>query len=243
MKMNFFGLVIGRLIKEMFLPFIVASGWTAWNYFEYKNRTFLLLATDFCAAFFFFSWLPAQIHRVIKQIRVEKNLDSIEEKIINLLQQLENSTERMVSHITGGNSFCYIKSACPGSRISIEVIGEYSIYDLQIRIVDIDALSVNLATNRNFETVINIGVISPGFDRFLSESLPLGDSTYRSFNAFLIGRNGYFTQLLRFAKVNGNWAYATKVYKMDSGGNSLGEFYNYVSKDFPLNSENLVEWN
>lgn len=233
-----------RLAKEMSLPLIFALIVTVWNYVNSKDQTFFSSFASFCGFFFFFSWVPAQILRVIKQMRVEKNLDSIESKTIELLDRLKDSTDKMISHITGGSSFCYIKSASPGGSIVIDVQGEYCIYDLKIRIVDVEAFLLNPQNPSTYETFINIGEIAPGFERILSDRIQKGTSqnTMRRYNVFMFARNGYFQQRLRFAQNNENYSFATKVVKVDSGANLLGELYEYVSHDFPRNEHGMVNW-
>lgn len=72
-----------QLLKEFWLPLLVALAWTGYNLFsmpvgKQNIREFINLLGP---TFFFLSWLVAQWFRVRKQHRIDEGLSSIEQKV------------------------------------------------------------------------------------------------------------------------------------------------------------------
>ncbi len=102
--------ILSQIIKEFWLPISLAILWTGINWYSKKDsQTFIDTINGFGAAFFFLSWLLAQYWRVKKQIKVESSFSEIETKMISLTDKLEQKTNNIVNHITGGDSYYYYK--------------------------------------------------------------------------------------------------------------------------------------
>jgi hypothetical protein len=100
--------IFPQLLKEFWIPFLIASCWTFYNLYSNSTKpTFLNILSSFSPAFFFLSWLLAQYWRVKKQIGVEAGFSTVEKNLINLSQELETKTTNLIKHITGGDSFFY----------------------------------------------------------------------------------------------------------------------------------------
>ena len=178
-----------------------------------------------------------------QQASFERNLREKSEEIARLNRELANS-------VIGGDSFCYLEilsldSVTNGGILTVTHQGEYHLYDVHARIADLeksDRLKENrpkgnlsLATLDQINTYTSIGNLTPSSSLILRE-FTLGNGTTRGFNIFFSARNGSFTQLLRFKKVNGKWVRATKVERE----NEL--LYEKVDDEFPRTTEGGVEW-
>ena len=176
-----------------------------------------------------------------QQSSFERNLREKSEEIARLNQELAKS-------VIGGDSFCYLEilSLNPVTNVGILTVkhqGEYHLYDVHARIGDLEKLDqlkgnlsfATLATLNQINTNISIGNLTPSHGLILQQ-VSLGNGDTRAFNIFFSARNGSFTQLLRFKKVNGKWVRATKVERE----NEL--LYEKVDDEFPRTTEGGVEW-
>lgn len=105
--------IIRQLIKEFWFPLLGAIAWTIYalngNDNVEQTKQIKDYITIFGPSFFLISWLTGQFFRVKKQVNVESNLDSIESRVKELLVQLEEHSENLVGHLTGGDSYLYLK--------------------------------------------------------------------------------------------------------------------------------------
>ena len=92
-----------RLLREFWLPALLAVGWTAYNV---KNSgavvDFKTLLNIFGPTFFLVSWATGQFFRIKKQAHVEQNLTSIEGRVESLVTKLEKHTQDFLGYTTGG---------------------------------------------------------------------------------------------------------------------------------------------
>src|SRR5262249_12230509 len=149
-------------------------------------------------------------------------------------------TNNLVAHITGGNSACYLigspASQPPGS-MSVTHIGEHTLYNVSLRICDVDALDragkSNHPPKNLFRSAFScqLGDLLPGHAYPISGGpFDEANSDARRFNVFFTARNGSFFQLLRFRKIDNVWMIATKVQL------SNGQIpYQHIQEGFPRN--------
>ena len=70
----------------------------------------------------------------------------------------------------------------------------------------------------------------------------LPDTDEQDYNVFLNARNGFFTQLIRLRRVDGNWKVATRVREQLANGDESPTLYLDVDAGFPLNERGEVDW-
>jgi hypothetical protein len=184
-----------QLIKEFWMPLAAAFIWTFINFYkkEFSSLSFIEIINIFGPSFFLASWLTAQYFRVTRQAKVENNLDKIEQRANDILNSLEARTFLIFSQITGGNSFCFasLSQNYLGERnLSITHQGEYPLYDLTIRVVDLDKFnehSANPEYAHTFEKTFSIGTMLPKqFNNLCTISMSDEESS-KSFNIFVFG--------------------------------------------------------
>lgn len=238
--------ILKQLLKEFWLPAIVATFWSLFNliYEGDGHWSLVKIVNVFGPTFFLISWLTAQYFRVSRQARVEHNLTSIESKIVTLLDELEAKTNNLLGHLSGGDSFCYIllSSLARNSNIGECIVihqGTYPLYDITARIVDTDEMrKINQYTTENLqkcEVYRKYGTLIAGHC-LNSEVWNLGEGSSRNFNIFWTARNGGFIQHLKFRRVGDRWFHATKVLR----GSSL--IHEDIQPDYPRNENGEVDW-
>jgi hypothetical protein len=152
--------------------------------------------------------------------------DGINTAITNNQESFAISMERMVKlgqltkadidESTGGNSFCYIDirewSGLSGAvRTVLSQKGRNPVFNVNIRIVQLDNLSANIAagTMGAIERYFNIPFVRRGgMSQVITDYQTLPNEASRSFNVFMTARNGSFTESIRLRRVAGGWSSA-----------------------------------
>ena len=161
-------------------------------------------------------------------------------------QQQAASEQKLANLMTGGDSFCswMVSKLDPVTNTGTSVVrhhGEYALYDVRIRIVDLEKLAklkgddLSLTTKRASDTNFSIGNIFPSSVQILNP-FTLGNGDTRSFNIRFSARNGSFYQALQFKKIDGEWVSATLVHREDK------VIYEEVDDEFPRTAEGNVDW-
>ena len=232
-----------QLIKEFWLPLTAAFIWTFINFYkkEFSSLSFIEIVNIFGPSFFLASWLTAQYFRITRQAKVENNLEKIEKRANDILNSLEVRTALIFSQITGGNSFCFanLSQNYLGERnLTIMHQGDYSLYDLTVRIVDLDKFNEHAGNPEYahvFEKIFSIGTMLPKqFNNLCTISMSDQENS-KSFNIFFSARNGMFHELLRLKKINNEWVSAIKVDREKT-------LLESVSDSYPKNAAGEIDW-
>jgi hypothetical protein len=178
-----------------------------------------------------------------KQTISEKALREKSEEIAELNKSIARS-------ITGGDSFAYLlpifqKGSYNAPLLTAVHHGDYPLYDLNARIVDLDKFEKMTAHEYSFneiqknEQYRKIGNLAP------SRSIMLGsvqiNGTQLRWNIFFNARNGFFTEELRIVKVGDTWKIAIRVLNTPTSG-EVKTLYEKVDDGFPINDKGNVEW-
>jgi len=235
---------VKQLLKEYWIPFTVACVWAVINFYKKESNTLSFVNVDiiniFGASFILVSWFSEQYFRITGQAKVEDNLEKIEKRANDIFDNLEARTSLIFSQISGGNSFCYvgITENYLGRSLTVQHQGDYPLYDLTIRVVDLDkfnAHSANPKATRDYEKRFSIGTMLPKhFSDLCTVSLSEEECSKR-FNIFFYARNGMFHEQLRLKKENNEWLSAIKV---DRDKTLLES----VSENYPKNMSGEVDW-
>lgn len=232
-----------QLIIEFRVPFVAACIWTFINFYnkEFSSLSFIKIVNIFGPSFFLASWLSGQYFRVKRQAKVEDNLEKIEKRASDILNSLEARTALIFNQIGGGNSFCYVvlsQNYLGESNMMVNHQGDYPLYDLTIRVVDLDKFnehSANPESAHAYEKIFSIGTMLPKqFNNLCTISLS-NQEISKSFNIFFSARNGMFHELLRLKNVNNEWVSAIKVDREKT-------LLESVSENYPKNLAGEVEW-
>lgn len=212
------------LFSEFSLPLLAAAVWTGFDTYEAsvasKLSTLVTTIKVFGPAFFFCSWATGQVIRVRRQSQVETNLSSIESRLEAVSTRLEAQTNELLSQITGGDSFCFLKLSMfdlePGTGQIVAVHqGKHPIHNAHATMVDLDAMQRALESNDTpgffmSSWQLDVPSITPGHISSL-RPIPMGAPGVRRFNILWSVRNGDYVQMLRLVHLNGNWISATIV--------------------------------
>lgn len=160
-------------------------------------------------------------------------------------EEIAKLNETIAASVTGGDSFCYLMlaslgvSSPNGAILTIVHQGNYPLYDVGIRMVDLEKLekehSAALFRDLNF----NAGKVSPNSARAL-RGWDLPNADRQRYNVFISTRNGFSTQLIRLKRVNEQWKLATKVFKDE--GKTTTVLYERIDDDYPRSKGRSVDW-
>lgn len=231
--------ILSQFAIEFSVPAVIAVAWTGWEW--YKAESDYELISKAAIHFFAAGWAFTQWNRIKKQKRQEDGLSTVETDVKQLVQRLDESTRRMIGFSTGGDSFCEViptpvNPLVPNS-FAIMHHGEFPLYDLTIRIVDLrrrDSIG-STADDENiykFDTLIpdhlmTIGLKSP-IDRM--------DELERRFNIHVSARNGSSVQMLQMKYVNGFLRTASNVEKAGK------VIFEDIAIDYPRDDKGEVDW-
>lgn len=119
----------------------------------------------------------------------------------------------------GGDSYCYAAMVACGERCVIGVVheGGHPLYDVTMRIVDVDAPPIQIRPDGTVPldvavgTSIPVGTIAPRHAVINPEvKTPEGRESIR-WNVFFQARNGDFETVLRAKRANGEWKVSYRV--------------------------------
>lgn len=169
-----------------------------------------------------------------QQVLLERRLRVQAEEIARLHQRTLNT-------VTGGGSFCYFNFAYDGQVMLLAHQGEYPLFDVSARVVDLD---LHRALPRPFtlehfglaEVNLPIGTLAPGRVTVWKKGLDPAELPEGGLNIFFSARNGWFTQQLRFAKVDGRLRTAYRVIRDEA------VILEEIPDDFPRGEDGNVEW-
>lgn len=243
--------VARQLFKEFVTPFVVA---VVWAIFVGWDRPFSLAGSvaSFAPAFFFVSWLLGQVFRVSNRVRTESSLGRIATRLDDVVGKLEESAKEAVAWATGGTSYAYVvpnhRGAADGPPASLTLltVGEYPMFQVSLRIVDVDAFAAlpafTEAAIEATQTVVPFGDLD-GNRAFMNfANLPIGPVNGpidRKFNLFFMARNGTWVQLLRYRFDGATWHVAFRVNRATAEGEN-----EILHEQIPANFPNLetLDW-
>ncbi|MEG3182128.1 hypothetical protein [Sphingomonas sp. LT1P40] len=217
---------VKRLIKEFYLPLLMAVAWTAFIIAsDGASLSVASLATTFAPAFFLSSWATGQWIRVVRQTKVESSLEKSLSKMEDLAQTILQASEGIISTLTGKGAFAYIDMQVTTGGDLLPCIlhyGKHNIDGLYVTIFNRDTKYLgNLADTYLRNKGVNVGVLVAGTvfydDKFLIESL---GKTELNLLAMFTAKSGHWEQELRLRKIDGVWVQAFILY--DSEHNVIG---------------------
>ena len=146
--------------------------------------------------------------------------------------------------------FGFITSIDPESktltiRISVMNESEYTAYDINGRLWDLDLLidnprSLEDALQNDLATV-NIPALNAHGVSFQGSPIQIpADVKHKKFAAQYMTRTGGYSQSIRAENVNGAWLFATRVTKV--GGANDDVIFERVDEGFPRNEAGQVDW-
>jgi hypothetical protein len=202
-----------QILREFWLPLLAAMCWTAYVLWSMPIDLKAVISA-FGPAFFLASWMTGQFFRIRKQEYVQSGLSSVETRLQSLVEQLEMHAKEITHYTTGGDSYCYFGVGVNGNTATWTVVhqGKYPLYNVGARIVDLSQFQAAMNSGNPFAADTNLRIGDIGQSQAAQvHSMDLGSGNARDFNVFFSARNGFYTQLLRFRRVNGKWLSATSV--------------------------------
>lgn len=176
-----------------------------------------------------------------------KHIGILNKQLLTKSEEIAKLNREVRDSVVGGNSFCYIatmlKQGIP--RFVLVHQGKFPLYDLAVRIVDLDKFEelkkegMTLENLFKSEVNVNTGNLAPNQVRLLGEVLFQPKETVR-LNIFFSARNGFFTQILRIKKVGTEWKSAFKVTQKKEGKQET--LLEKIDDGYPRNEKGVVQW-
>lgn len=227
-------------MKEFWLPFCLALGWTAYSARSDSDyRLVAKLVPTFSTAFFLCAWLTGNVVRVRRQAKVEGGIDKVESRVEHLINKLDDATSRLNATMTGGDSFAYIGMMERGTNLyepHILHVGHNALSNVQSRMVDLQIFAKVFAAGnpQGADTVENVAELPVATGQAVSPPIHLSGPRH-DFNIFFNARNGRWVQLLRMRKVSGTWIRAFVILRDDR------VIYGQVPIGFPVTGEPQID--
>lgn len=160
--------------------------------------------------------------------------------------QTLNTIGRNINTVTGGPSFCYMNAIGNVTPIFLHA-GDFPIYDVEARVVDLDRwkqLGMDVGNMDAVTTFVRVGDLTPHAS-IVRKEIALGAPPH-NLNIFFSARNGFWTQEWRQVLISGRLVSALKVQRLliDKGGkgNAPATVYQKIDKDFPRDKDGKIKW-
>jgi hypothetical protein len=157
------------------------------------------------------------------------------------IAQLTGKLDAIDNQMTGGESYCFVQFSFPvevNNLINIDLYnaGDYPLYDIQIRMVDLNKyhalkwkVSMPEEEIRKAETIYNMPVIGPHtLARITTFKTPAVD--LYGFNIWIHTRYKEFVEESRFKRFNGRWRLAFRLFEQTDNGKKV--IFETVSREF-----------
>jgi hypothetical protein len=218
--------MIKQLLREFWLPFLLAGAWSVYNALaivDPKTPGWAVFVKNFGPSFFLLSWMTGQWFRVKKQSGVESRLDQIAGRI-----------EKAANDVTGGDSYCFCVLMKPNdsgkSKIMFFNNGKHPLYELGVRMFDaIDRNRVN-KSGHDPNSYINIGNLPAGQTAALTPEWDASDGQDIRLDIHYAARNGEFHQQLIVLRPGGKWLFGMRVVR---DGDTLQDTWDTEIVDWP----------
>jgi hypothetical protein len=181
-------------------------------------------------------WVAYRQQRAaIDRANFERELRAKSDEIAELNRTIARS-------VTGGDSYAYV-NLVPGADGALVHEGRFPLYDVSVRIVDVDKLNAiarstsPAAAFEQSQVVLKIGNLGAQQAAMIGR-WPESDSNAQNLNIFVGARNGFTTQLLRLRRVEGTWRRAMRV-RRDADNVILME---KVDPAYPRDPGGAIDW-
>lgn len=207
--------VFRQLAREFIIPFVLSLSWVAFNVLGSSEDWDIRRTINvFGPTFFLSSWMIGQIYRVKKQLNIEENFASIQDRMLALMDQVSEQAEEISNHMTGGDGFVYLlpqlyeRSRKKGVTFLLMQKGDYTLFNVKASGTLIDS---------NFPSFeINIGDTKKGVSAIYGiPEIDMLNENEHKFKFWITARNGAYWQYVWLRKCNGIWSHALQV-KIDN---------------------------
>lgn len=167
--------------------------------------------------------------------------------------QIFQTAREGIDSATGGSSLCYFVFSNPmddasSNGFAVVQVGDYPLYDLNMRIVDLRAFAKNpVPKSQTMDEWINalggkfdIGALAVKSSWVKVAQIKLGSPSERDFSIFFGARNGFWDEALRLRKKDGKWYEALKVWRGPTGNRKRKPAFENFDKGFP--KEAVTNW-
>lgn len=122
-------------------------------------------------------------------------------------KQIMETQNKALNYITGGDSFCYLSLSSDGQFFTVIHQGDFPLYDVSIRIVDLDLFERGDVQ----PTQVPLGTIIPKSVVVIPYKFAYANKDKAKYTVIFVARNGMFSESLELKKIKGVWKSAVHV--------------------------------
>jgi hypothetical protein len=222
--------VLRQLVREMGVPFLIATGWTVYSLIStVAKRNVVDAISIFGGSFFLACWAFAQWFRVRKQQAVESGLGGIVKRQEALVAALTEATERLEGQTSGGKSVGWLMLVNPRDGairdVTAHVEGDYPLVEAKASVLDLAKAQLGIAELRRTGNIQDFFKHHVTFDcgtlqtnqATLQRNIVPCDSTQPliRFRVEWTARNGKWTQYIELKRTESGHQFFTAVQRGD----------------------------
>ena len=208
-----------QVVKEFWIQFLISIIWAGykikWNFST--DNAIIDAITNFGASFFLLSWFIGQFLRIKKQQKIESHFEAITTDLKDLIQELEKSVSKIISNITGSESFAYVQIGNINKekdygQVVILQSGESPVYD-----ANMEMLNYGISSDKDYGRFsLHLGVLKPNMAHTSSQIplIKLDKNRIEHFNFSFSTRGGSFHTTLKMKFYKGKWFQAHRTVSM-----------------------------
>lgn len=210
-------IIAAKLLGEFWIPFLLAGVWTAFYLFPWDAKVEVKeVVKIFGPAFFLSSWMLGQFFRIKKQVNVDKNFNSIEQRLEAVALKLESHAEDFMGYTTGGDSWVWLMPGFWNGADQLELRmwndSNYPAFDIKCEILDMNE-KIDIENGKFWtRTLYIVNELYPNHVRRPGFMLDATGKNQISYNIFINTRSGSSLQQVRAVRMsNGGWSMAYRV--------------------------------
>jgi hypothetical protein len=169
--------------------------------------------------------------------------------------EIAELNKKIVSHVTGGGSFCYVVMRYDNGDpdhlyLSLLHKGEFPIFDVIVQLTDVDHRKQMFQEQPGHDVeasmkamhTIPIGTVPPGEVEKIFWKVDVAGRDSRRFTILLQARNGYVDQRLALRKVGNEWKSAIRAIPKMYATDETTDKVEIIDKAFPRTASGDVAW-
>ncbi len=224
--------IFKQFLKEFWIQFLISLAWAFFSIRDIASdkNIYVEFIKYFGSCFFLTSWFGGQLLRIVKQQKLESNLDKITNRMEHVSDNLETVYKDIKGYAIGGDSFCYMDVRKLEEKYVIGLVhqGTYPLYDISFSFLNINSKDPKDEdiTKRNYR---DVGDLAPGIVKLIDDvSFDDNPDNYIKYKVNFYCRKGHFVQDIRIVKFEQRWYTATRVLE----GNK--EIFRKLHENYPL---------
>ncbi len=213
---------------------------------DVENGKMDLLSSVWVAIFFIALGAAGAVVGAMQANKSEKQRADFEHALREKAETIADLQTELRQTMTGGDTFCYAHLDIDTGLLTVISVGDYPLYGLQLRLVNLDE-PIPMTLESLNKNVVQMGDLPPRTVNSIQLRVSAPSGSVR-WNLFFGARNGHWNQALRLRKIDGVWESAIRVVKFTIPDETAAEnnsqqtiLLEKISQKFPR-TNGTVNW-